>query len=286
MLEVKNISKIFKGDLIEKEKKALNQLSFKLRPESITGFLGHNGSGKTTLIKIVMGFIRATSGEFYFNEKMGKTKKEIFSNLGYLPERPYFYPHLYGKEFLKYMVNLSGKDWNRAQGLIKKYGEALDIEHAFNKKLKGYSKGMLQRIGFLTNIICEPKLIILDEPLSGLDPIGRKVYKDIITEVNNLGTTIFFSSHIVNDVEEVSDQLVVIEQGGLIYEGSLVDLHKSQEANDYEVKYYLNEKIQTKKIPESSLDEFLKEIQGDSGRLVEVSQQKPTLEQIVYQMKS
>ncbi len=286
MLEVSNLVKVFKGELLEKDKVALNELSFKLRKGRITGFLGHNGSGKTTLLKVAMGFISPTSGNINFDRSLGTTRKEIFRNIGYMPERPYFYPHLKGEEFLRYMTDLTGKDWSRAKELVKEYGERLDIVQALGVKIKSYSKGMLQRVGFLANIICEPQFIILDEPLSGLDPIGRKEYKEIIKEINAKGTTIFFSSHIVHDVEEISRDLVVIEKGKLVFNGEIEELYNQNKVSSFQVKYFKNGEIARENCEEHEIGSKLEELRKNKFQLYEVARENMSLEEIVYRLNS
>lgn len=187
----------------------------------MVGFLGANGAGKTTSMKIIMDFIRPTSGTVRFSEKLGSDKMEIFKNIGFLPERPYFYPHLTGEDFLMFMGQLAEVPKSLLIEEISRWAPRFRIDHALKRELKTYSKGMLQRIGFMATVIHQPKIIFLDEPLSGLDPVGRKELKDVIIEVHKAGKTVFFSSHIVPDIEEICDRVVFLKTGKLVYDGSV-----------------------------------------------------------------
>lgn len=231
MIKFKNVTKIFKSDLLAQPFVALDDVSFNVPQGSMVGFLGANGAGKTTSLKIIMDFIRPTSGEVEFNKEiLGTNKMEVFKNIGFLPERPYFYPHLTGEEFVLFMGQISEVSKSRIKEEIKKWAPRFKIDHALKRELKTYSKGMLQRIGFMATIIHNPKLIILDEPISGLDPIGRKELKDVIVEVHREGRTVFFSSHIVPDIEEICDRVIFLKEGKLVYDGSVNTLiHTGQD---------------------------------------------------------
>lgn len=201
----------------------------------MVGFLGANGAGKTTSLKIIMDFIRPTSGEVVFAETLGKNRMEVFRNIGFLPERPYFYQNLTGNEFLHLLGKLSDLSDREITEAKNRWAPRFKIDHALGRELKTYSKGMLQRIGFLASILHEPKIIILDEPLSGLDPIGRKELKDVIIEVHKAGKTVFFSSHIVPDIEEICDRVIFLKTGTLVYDGSVSSLMKQSKEQDYQM---------------------------------------------------
>ena len=226
MIKFENVTKSFQEDFWKQPKKALDNLSFEIASGRVTGFLGRNGAGKTTSIKIMLEFIKADSGRVHYSPELGKNMREIKSNIGYLPERPYFYPDLKGREFIKLLLNLSGKKLRNHHQDLKLWSEKLKIDHALDQKIRGYSKGMLQRLGFISAIIHDPKFIIMDEPLSGLDPIGRHELKTAIMDLKDLGKTIFFSSHIVQDLEEVSEDILLIQDGKFLKGGPLIDLVK------------------------------------------------------------
>ncbi len=166
MIEFNEITKIFKSDLLTQPFTALKDVSFKVADEKIVGFLGANGAGKTTSLKIAMDFIRPTSGTVTFSENLGSHKREILKNIGFLPERPYFYPHLKGREFCHFMGSLSGLSKNEINKQIEIWAPRFKIDFALDRETRTYSKGMLQRIGFLVTLLHDPKMVILDEPLS------------------------------------------------------------------------------------------------------------------------
>jgi ABC-2 type transport system ATP-binding protein len=235
MIKVKNLTKIFKSDLLTQPFTALEDVSFQVPNGSMVGFLGANGAGKTTSLKIIMDFIRPTEGQIEFDQ-LGSSRDEIFKNIGFLPERPYFYPNLTGDEFLQFMGRLSEVKLVAIKERVKYWAPRFKIDHALKREIKTYSKGMLQRIGFLATVLHEPKLIILDEPLSGLDPIGRKELKDVIVEVHKSGKTVFFSSHIVPDIEEICDRVIFLKDGKLAYDGAVDTLLKTSVEQNYVVK--------------------------------------------------
>ena len=286
MLKFNKVTKIFNSDLFTKDFYAVKDLSFELTKGSVVGFLGANGAGKTTSLKMAMDFIRPTQGEISFSEEMGKSKNEILSNIGFLPERPYLYPHLNGRDFCNYMGKLSGLSTAVIQAQIHLWAPVFKIDFALDRKLRGYSKGMLQRIGFLVTLLHDPKLIILDEPLSGLDPIGRKELKDVILKVKESGKTIFFSSHIISDVEEVCDEVIFIKNGSLYYQGSVQDIIKKHSKNSFRISYMENKEFKYKDIPEEAKNSFLSELLEKKLEILSVNQDKPTLEEIIYEIKS
>lgn len=246
MFEVKNIRKEFCEDFWKEPFVALHDLSFAIEEGKITGFLGANGAGKTTFLKILLNFITPTSGEISFINKM--PKNEIFQKLGYMPERPYYYEYLTGREFLIYVGKLQNVEGKRLNDAISRWTKELKVDFALDRSLKSYSKGMLQRIGFAGALLHNPSLVVLDEPLSGLDPIGRKEFKDILIKINReYNCTVFFSSHIVSDVEEVSENVIVIDKGSLVYQGNINELLNQSSSNLV--------KLELSSLPESFLQE-------------------------------
>lgn len=285
MLILNAVSKIFNTDLFKKTYIALDNLSFEIKSNSITGFLGANGAGKTTCIKIILDFIRPTSGGVIFQKELGGNIKNALKQIGYLPERPYFYPHLYGNDFLSYLGLLSGLSKKTVVDRVNHWGPKLKIDYALNRKLHYYSKGMLQRIGFLAALIHNPKLLILDEPSSGLDPIGRKDFKEIIKEVAKEGTTIFFSSHIVSDVEEICNELVFIKDGKLSYSGKLFDLITKHALETYTVKYVISTDILSERVESKELNNKLQQLMAKNYKIFSVEPSVLSLEEIVYNTK-
>lgn len=285
MIQFHEISKTFKYNFWDKKFKALDNVSFSIKEGELVGFLGANGAGKTTLMKILMDFSRPDSGEVKFSKTMGDTPLEVRASIGYLPEKAYLYQHLTGREFLEYTGSLCGIQKNELQALIVSWAERMQIAHAIDRRIHGYSKGMQQRLGFISSLIHKPKVLILDEPLSGLDPIGRKDFKNILRELNNQGITIFFSSHIVSDVEEICQKVVFIEKGRLIYEGGIDELVLKNSDDRYKIRYVENEKIETLLIHEKDKFETLSNLIQRKVNILEIEKEKPNLEEIIYKIK-
>lgn len=220
VLTVRNLNKTFRGGLFEKDRQVLKDVSFNLPEGQTSGFVGSNGAGKTTTIKCIFDFIRPDSGEILFFDR--PLSNEAKTRMGYLPERPYLYEFLSGIEFLRMHWNLcyggSQKDfYERAHEALVK----VNLLEAKDRRLRAYSKGMLQRIGIAQAILTRPDLLILDEPMSGLDPDGRALVKDILREEQKRGVSLFFSSHLLQDMEELCSHLVVVNRGSILYDGGL-----------------------------------------------------------------
>ncbi|MDD3793476.1 MAG: ABC transporter ATP-binding protein [Candidatus Gracilibacteria bacterium] len=215
ILEVKKINKTLA------KKQVLFDVNFSVEKGEIYGFLGPNGAGKTTTMKSILGLIEPENGEILIFGERGLTL-ETRKKIGFMPENTYLYKHLTGREFLEFNGKFFGL---KGQKLDKKVDELLKrvgLEKAGDKYLKDYSKGMLQRVGLAQSIINSPKLLFLDEPMSGLDPIGRKMVKDLIVSLRKEGTTIFFNTHILADVEEICDKISIINYGKIIVENKKV----------------------------------------------------------------
>ena len=222
VLEVENLSKTIDVGLFKKKRTILHDISFNLPFGQTSGFVGSNGSGKTTTIKCLLQFIKINNGSVkFFGEQLNSSIK---NRIGYLPERPYLYEFLTGTEFLRLHWNLcyglSQKDFfERSNEALKK----VDLLSAKDQRLRTYSKGMLQRIGIAQAILTRPDFLILDEPMSGLDPDGRLMVKDILRAEHSRGVSIFFSSHLLQDMEELCSHLVVINEGHILFDGGLKD---------------------------------------------------------------
>jgi ABC-2 type transport system ATP-binding protein len=215
ILEVKNIEKTLA------KKKVLHKISFSINSWEIYGFLWPNGAGKTTTMKCIMGLIEPEAWEINIFWEKWLTLESKYK-IGFMPENTYLYKHLTGIEFLKF----NGKFfWLKGSKLDKKIDELLKrvwLENDWNKYLSNYSKWMLQRVWLAQSIINEPKLLFLDEPMSGLDPIWRKMVKDLLVSLREEWTTIFFNTHILADVESICDRISIIHKWNMIVEGKEV----------------------------------------------------------------
>lgn len=201
----------------------LDGLSLSVRQGEIYGYLGPNGSGKTTTIKVLMGLIRATAGVVeIFGKPVGNV--EIRRRIGFLPEAPYFYDYLTAEEFLTFYGHLTGMDRSVLRARVPHLLEMVGLAEARTRQLRKFSKGMLQRVGLAQALIHDPELVILDEPMSGLDPIGRKQVRDLILSLREQGKTVFFSTHIIPDVEMICDRVGVIVKGELLATGRVDEL--------------------------------------------------------------
>ena len=307
MIQFQNISREFKSDFWSSKIIALNNVSFNISEGKITALLGINGAGKTTLIKVLMRFIRANQGKIIFDKNLGSNFKDILSNMGYLPEHPYFYPYLTGNEFIYYMGSLNNIKKEEIKKRSARLGDRLKLSHALDRKIRSYSKGMLQRLGFITSLLHHPKILILDEPFSGLDPIGRWEIKNILYEFNKEGGTIFFSSHIISDVEEICHEIVVLQRGELLYHGSVEQLIEEHIGPDFFIKTTISDnynessdlsnlsgvsllrKDQTTnifRVPCKLKEDFLNKVLKNGGKIKSLEQDKPSLEEIIYKIKT
>ncbi len=220
ILDVIEVEQFFRAGFWLKQVKVLKGVSLSVPSRSIFGFLGPNGAGKTTLIHLMIGLKKPSRGRVLIS---GVDSSSLFarSKMGYLPERPYFHEHLTGEGLLKYYGTLSGMKRLQILSRIPKVLSAVGLTAARRLELKKYSKGMLQRIGIAQALIHQPELLILDEPMSGLDPLGRKEIRELIVSLAGEGHTVFFSSHVIPDVEAICDQVAWIQKGELMGCGSV-----------------------------------------------------------------
>ena len=203
--------------------RALDRLSIDVAPGDVFGFLGPNGAGKTTTLKLLMQLVFPTSGEA---EILGRPLGDVSirRRIGYLPENPYFYDHLTAEELLDYYGRLFGQS---AADRRQRVGETLDrlgIGAERRLPLRKFSKGMLQRVGLAQALLNDPEVVFLDEPMSGLDPLGRRDVRALILELRDQGRTIFFSSHILSDAEALCTRVAIVAKGRLAASGTLTDL--------------------------------------------------------------
>lgn len=212
-IQVSDLCKKFRGKKGQ-DVQALNSLSLNIDAGEVFGFLGPNGAGKSTTIKILMGLIRPTSGSA---ELFGTPVSQaiVRSKVGYLPENPSFYDFLTARELLQLVGRSFGMSAAHLKHESDRVFELLDLNHAADRPIRGFSKGMVQRLGLAQTLLHDPDLFILDEPMSGLDPVGRVLVKEIICDLKKRGKTVFFSTHVTADVEAVCDRVGVIVKGSL-----------------------------------------------------------------------
>jgi len=224
-IDVRDLTKTYRTPLARRKVEALRGVSFKVERGHIFGFVGPNGAGKTTAIRTLMGLIRPTSGSVRILGHEIPSRAARFK-VGFLPEAPYFYDYLTVGELLDLAGRLFGLSASvrkqRASALIARVG----LERAQAQSLKKFSKGMLQRAGLAQALMNDPEVVVLDEPMSGLDPIGRKEVRDLIVELRDQGKTVFFSTHILSDVEAITDRVAIIARGQLQAHGTPFELVK------------------------------------------------------------
>jgi ABC-2 type transport system ATP-binding protein len=227
LIRVEALGKVFRQGFTRKRVEAVKSVSFEVPRGDIFGFLGPNGAGKTTTIKMLTGLIFPTSGKAsVFGVPIPSPR--AMKRVGFLPENPYVYPYLTPSEFVELCARLSGLSGASLKSRTKTVLELVGIAYAADRPVRRLSKGMLQRTGLAAALVADPELLILDEPMSGLDPVGRKEVRDIILSERDNGRTIFFSSHILSDVETMCDQVTILRKGSVVVSGRLSDLLKQQ----------------------------------------------------------
>lgn len=230
VLEFQKLRKEFQGGLGRRMPlTAVDDLNLSIEAGEIFGFLGPNGAGKTTTLKITMGFLRATSGRVsVFGQDAALW--QVRERLGYLPENPVIYPYLNGRQALTVfgrMFSMSGAEIRRR---IDDLAARLGLDRELTMPIRKHSKGMLQRVALAGALINDPELVILDEPMSGLDPIGRKMFREIILRLKEQGKTVFFSSHILADIEMICDRVALLHRGRLALHSSMKDIVEGQKS--------------------------------------------------------
>ncbi len=227
VLSVENLAKTFVKPFTGKKVDAVRGVSFDVHRGDVFGFLGPNGAGKTTTIKMLTGLIFPTGGKATI---LGEAvpSSEAMGKVGFLPENPYVYPYLTPREFVSMCGRLNGMGGRHLAKEVVRVIERVGIGYAMDRRVGALSKGMLQRTGFAAALVHSPELLILDEPMSGLDPVGRKEVRDLIVEEAKAGRTVFFSSHILSDVEMLCDHVTILRKGEVVAGGAMKDLLKSE----------------------------------------------------------
>jgi len=222
-IEIRGLEKTFVGHLSIGRIHALRGVDLSVPPGVLYGFLGPNGAGKTTTLKVLAGLLRPDKGSVSL---LGRPagEREARSRLGFLPEAPYFYDYLTGAELLRFFGRLLGMTPAALREQVPALLKLVGLESKGGLPLRKYSKGMLQRVGLAQALLNDPELVILDEPMSGLDPIGRREIRDLILSLKAQGKTVFFSSHILADAESICDEVAILVAGKVVQQGNLEQL--------------------------------------------------------------
>ncbi|EDY20908.1 ABC transporter-related protein [Chthoniobacter flavus Ellin428] len=266
-ISIQNLTKVYPIPFKREKVTAVQDLSLTVEAGQVYGLLGPNGSGKSTTMKIVLGLVTPTSGR---TEIFGRDSNTVESreDVGFLPENPYFYKYLTGAETLDFYGKLCGLSRAKIRDRSKELLKLVGLENAADRRLGGYSKGMLQRIGLAQAMIQEPRLLVLDEPTAGVDPAGSREIRDLILDFKQRGITVLLCSHLLEQVQEICDRVGILDHGVLIREGVLGDL--------------ISIENQTEIILENAPPELLAQIREmigkSSGRLVAEHRPQKTLE--------
>lgn len=230
LLEAKHLKKYYATQ------KAVDDISFSVEPGTIFGLLGPNGAGKTTLLRMITGILYPDEGEILFNGRPFDPVKDI-EQIGYMPEERGLYKKMKIGEQALYLAQLKGLGKQQAMELIKQWFIRLDMQSWWNKKVEDLSKGMSQKLQFVTTVLHNPKLIILDEPFSGLDPVNSNVIKDEIFGLAKKGATIIFSTHRMEQVEEICDHIVLVNKGKKILDGTVRNVKQEFKKNLFQIGF-------------------------------------------------
>jgi ABC-2 type transport system ATP-binding protein len=227
IIEIENLTKDYEVGFWRKRKiRALDHLSVSIEQGEIFGFLGANGAGKTTTLKLLMRLIYPTEGGARI---LGRDIADVamHNRIGYLPENPYFYDYLTAREFLDYCAELFGQDKNQRNSRTRELLSRVRLdEKSWDTQLRKFSKGMLQRVGLAQSLVNDPEVVFFDEPMSGLDPVGRREVRDLIASLRFEGKTVFMCSHILSDIEVLCDRVAILKRGCLAHVGYLDELRK------------------------------------------------------------
>jgi ABC-2 type transport system ATP-binding protein len=297
-LKITGLHKSFKTGFLLKKKKILKGISLEVGQGEIFGYLGPNGAGKTTTIKCLLGLIFPERGEISIlgQPYLSLSAKE---RIGFLPENPYFYDYLTASEFLEFYSQLFQINKTEREDRIQDLLRIVGLEKSAHLQLRKFSRGMLQRIGLAQALLNEPSIVFLDEPLGGLDPLGRKEIRDIIIRLRDEGKTVFLSSHILQDIEMICDRVAIIVNGEIINSGRLQDLVSEkihftevilsglmgEQLRDLsESLVSSGDKIFLKITDESKLEEVLQLVHSQKGKIHSLIPRTETLEDLFVEM--
>jgi len=274
-LEIVKLSKSYLGKRL-KRVDALQDLSLEVRTGEVFGFLGPNGAGKSTTIKTVMGQVKPTVGHATI---FGRPATESSSRLrvGYLPENPSFYDFLTGREYLYFVGNTFSLNNSTITEQSEHVLELLELTHAADRPIKGYSKGMVQRLGLAQAMLHDPDLYILDEPMSGLDPLGRALVKEIIKNLKQQGKTIFFSTHITADIEVVCDRVGIIARGKLMAVDTVENILQSG-IEGYQIQVSRHGHVEELLVAKDRLKDFMAELVSSDAVVERIEPKRKDME--------
>ena len=291
VLEVEGLYKSFRSHWTFRARPVIQDLNLQVEEGEVFGFLGPNGAGKTTTLKLLLGLVSPDKGRIRL---FGQSQRDhrVRARLGYLPENPFFYEYLTGREFLDLYARFFDLPAVERRKRVAELLERTGISAAANVPLRNYSKGMVQRLGLAQALIGDPDLVLLDEPMSGLDPVGRRDVRDMLLELRGNGCTVFFSSHILQDAEMICDRVAILVQGKLRRMGTLKELvgehvqaWEVTASGDKpgwpgEVLSRRGDEILRRVTSEADLQRLLAEIGRSGVRLVSLVPQRETLEQV------
>ena len=299
IIEVQNLTKDYEVGFARKRKvRALDGLSLTVEAGHIFGFLGANGAGKTTTLKLLMRLIFPTAGTARILDR-DISDVSMRARIGYLPENPYFYDYLTAREFIDYCGQLFGFDKSIRERRTDEVLTRVNLDKkSWDRQLRKFSKGMLQRVGMAQALVNDPEIVFLDEPMSGLDPVGRREFRDIIASLNTEGKTVFMCSHILSDIEVLCDSIAILKGGKLAHAGTLDEL-RAAEANAIEIiasgadadrlKSQLKIQAEVTTTPsglriavgeEKDVDAVIAALRSVNGKLVAVNPVKQSLEEL------
>ncbi len=295
-IHTENLTKVYRGDLGKRPIVALDGLNCDVERGEVFAFIGPNGAGKTTTIKLLTRLLRPTNGRIFILGVENKSHNSM-ERVGYLPELPNMYGYLSGREFLDFIARIFKLDFKERKRRVSQLLERVGLEKSSDVAIRNYSRGMLQRLGLAQALINDPELLILDEPMSGLDPIGRKDFRDLILQLRDQGKTIFFSSHILSDAEMIADRVGILNKGRLINIGKLDDLTSSHITSvdvTFRVESDALSRVDTKKYKtvirdqnvmvrlndSKEVNELVKSIERWGGQIISVIPQRKSLEEI------
>lgn len=274
-ISIRNLTKIFPIPFKRERVVAVRDLSLQVESGQVYGLLGPNGSGKSTTMKIVLGLVSPTAGSTHI---FGRDSSLVESreDVGFLPENPYFYKFLTGEETIRFYGKICGLRGRKLKERTDELLNLVSLEDARDRRLGGYSKGMLQRIGLAQALIQDPRLLVLDEPTAGVDPAGSREIRDLILDFKSRGITVLLCSHLLGQVQEICDRIGILHQGSLVREGRLEDL--------------ISIENQTELIIENATPELLSQIASlttkSGARVIEQRKPQTTLERFFLEVTS